>query len=300
MTTDKKWKRYEKLVAQVQALLSPDAKVTHDDKILGKKSGTLRQIDVSVRKNVGQFDLLIAIECKDTSKPADIKDVEESIGLFQDVGAHKGAIVSAAGFTESAKSRGSRAGLELYRLIDAEDHDWKAIVSMPVLCDFRGIKSYNFTFSSGPGPLVIPPIDPRYIVLFDENKQRLGTTMELLFNRWNHLEPPVEPGEVRDLKLGEGMTYLLYNDTYYEVIVKSDIIVEQKLYFGNLPIEEIKGFQDEIRGGIITQSFTTAALDVVEVERTWQKIESRDSLAVNPLLILTARDVYGESAVEGG
>lgn len=32
MSTEQKWKRYEKLVAQVQATLAPDAKVTHNEK----------------------------------------------------------------------------------------------------------------------------------------------------------------------------------------------------------------------------------------------------------------------------
>jgi len=245
----------------------------------GKSQAFLRQIDVIVRKKVGQSDLFTAIECKDTKKPANVKDIEESIGIFQDVGAHKGAIVSAAGFTEAAKRRGAQAGLKLYRLVDAEDHDWKAFIAIPVLCDFRGIKSYQLTFSSGPDPLVIPPIDPIDIVLFDENKQRLGTTMELLFNRWNHLEPPVEPGEIRDLKLGEGTTYLLYNDTYCEVIVKANIIVEQKLYLGNLPLEKIQGYSNAKK-----YSLRILVRDLQSF-LTWKTLPSHNKIGGTMLLI---------------
>lgn len=301
MAPDPKWKRFEKLVAQVQATLAPDARVTHNEEVVGTISGTLRQIDVSVRKKIGQFDLFIAIQCKDTKRPVDIRGIEESIGLFQDVGAHKGAIVSASGFSESAKKRGAKSGLELYTLVDAESHDWRVTVSIPVLCDFGGIKSYQFTFTSSSGPLVIPPIDPSKIVLFDEHKQELGTTMELLIKQWHDLEPPIGPGEIKGIELVEGTTYLQHNDTYYEVIVKANIIVEQKLYFGALPLEKVQGLYDELDEVVITAlPFETAELDVVEVEQTWQRIESRESLATKPFFVLTARDVYGDANKQAG
>lgn len=265
---------------------------------MGKNSGVLRQIDVSVRKNVGQFELLVAIDCKDTKRPIGVKGIEESIGLFQDVEAHRGVVVSAAGFTKAAKTLGAKAGLDLYRLIDAESHDWKAIVSLPALVSSVGIRSYKFSLSSVRIPIEVPAIDPRHIVLFDVNKQKLGTIMELLLARWDQLEPPIEP-EIVDLELVEGTTYLLHNETYYEVVVKAHIIVEQKLFFGDWPIEEIKGFHDEIKGQIITQSFTTAGLDFVEVEQTWQRIESIESLAVQPVISIKVKNVYGDLAVNG-
>ena len=138
-----KWKKFEQLVTKVQQDLSPQAIVTPNDKIEGKITGTKRQIDVSIRQRVGQYEMLVAIECKDLSVPVDVKDVEEAIGLIQDIGANKGVIVSARGFTAAAKTRGENAELILYRLIDCGEHDWKTDVSVPVLCDCRKIKSFR-------------------------------------------------------------------------------------------------------------------------------------------------------------
>ncbi len=68
---------------------------------------------------------------------------------------------------------------------------------------------------------------------------------------------------------------------------------------GPLGLRQIKGFHDEIKGQIITQSFTTAGLDFVEVEQTWQRIESIESLAVQPVISIKVKNVYGDLAVNG-
>lgn len=108
---DRKSERFEKLVARIQAGLSPAAQVKHNERIKGRKSGSLRQVDVTVRQQVGQFPLLIAIECKDLSRPADVKHVEAFGGLLDDIGAHKGSMVSARGFSATAKKRAAEAGI---------------------------------------------------------------------------------------------------------------------------------------------------------------------------------------------
>jgi hypothetical protein len=68
--------------------LAPDAEVLHDVKLDGRFSNTKRQIDVLVRQRVGQYEMLIVIDCKDYARPLDVKAVEEFHGLCDDVGAH--------------------------------------------------------------------------------------------------------------------------------------------------------------------------------------------------------------------
>ena len=87
------WKELEHLVMMIQKQLSPDAIVRHDVKLDGIDSETKRQIDVLVEQNIGQYTMRIVIDCKDYSKPIDVKGVEEFNGLVQDVRAHKGALV---------------------------------------------------------------------------------------------------------------------------------------------------------------------------------------------------------------
>lgn len=61
-------------------------------------------------------------------------------------------------------------------------------------------------------------------------------------------------------------------------------MVTRSLYFGQLPIDEIQGISDEIKGGVFTTSFTTAKISVKDVAEHWQRITSVDELAVKPIL----------------
>jgi hypothetical protein len=88
--------------------------------------------------------VLIVIDCKDYSKPVDVKGVEEFLGLVEDVGANKGALVASGGFTKTAKTRAKDAGIDLYKLVDAQDDDWRSYVAMPFVCDFRGFGTGKF------------------------------------------------------------------------------------------------------------------------------------------------------------
>ena len=94
----------------------------HDERILGK-SGVNRQIDVSVRYHLGEFEIFVAVDCKDWQKPVDIGDVGAFADLVEDVRANKGAMVCNAGFTSGAKLRAVEKGIDLFKAVDAETRD---------------------------------------------------------------------------------------------------------------------------------------------------------------------------------
>ncbi len=157
------WKKFEELVASIQQDLAPEAKVTANAKLIGK-SGTPRQIDILIEQETGQYNLRIVMDCKDLKVPVDVKDVEAFLGLVEDVGAHKAAMVAANGFTDTAKNRALGAGLDLFRLVDTANHKWRSFVSIPaVLRDYQ-IAFYTFSISwKGYGSL---DRDPRYMPIF--------------------------------------------------------------------------------------------------------------------------------------
>ena len=285
MDSELKWRRFEKLVAKVQQELAPNAIVTHDDRIMGHESETLRQIDVTVKQRVGQYNMLIAIDCKDSKVPVDVKDIEKFMGLVKDIRANKGVMVAANGFTETAKRRGDKAGLNLYRLVDTEAHDWQTYVSIPVICDFRRMR-FQFMI-----PQFLASVDPRKIVLYDSNHNRLGTTETLLLTRWNSGELPSELGEHKNIPLSKMPTKVSYGGQFLEVNILANIMVKCRLFFGELPLVQVRGFADEYRGQLITSGFTTDWLDCAEVERNWRQLSDMDEIAVKPVLILTALDL---------
>jgi hypothetical protein len=290
MKFESKWRRFEKLVARVQQELAPNALVTHNDKIRGHNSGELRQVDISVKQKVGQYDILIAIDCKDYKVPVNVKRVEEFSGLIEDIQANKGAMVAANGFTETAKRIGEKAGLDLYRLVDAEAHDWQAYISIPVLCDFRRIQKYRFIIPNSVASF-LPSMDPNEIVVYGLDYAQQVTIKDLIQIQWNSGKLPSEPGEHRSIPLTKVITSFT-KDEVFEADIFADIVVERRYFFGQLPLIQGRGFVNEYTGGLLTPGFTTDWLDAAEVERSWRQLDSIDELAVNPVLRLVALDLF--------
>jgi hypothetical protein len=289
-----KWKRFEELVANIQQELAGDAKVTLNDKIIGKRTGTPRQIDISIRKNVGQFEVLIVIDCKDYAKPLDVKGVEEFMGLAQDVGAHRAAMVAAQGYTETAKRRAEDAGIELYRVVDTGDHPWKVTSFLPAACTFTGLRAFSLRFSGTSFFQMRTDIDYREMTLYDREGNRIGKVKELLWCKWNERKLPDEPGIYENVEFVENPVKIETDGELYEINVHAYLIIESRIYSGQIAVQEISGFHDELTGATITRNIKTESIEWAEVERSWTQIKSLDELAVRPAMVLRVFDVYGK------
>ena len=107
--------------------------------------------------------------------------------------------------------------------------------------------------------------------------------------KWNDGRYPTEVGEHRDLAVLDRVT--VKTDNGHGMIVPADfsvsLVVRKELYFGQFPITELSGFKDELRGGIIMNSFTVGLLSPEEVERQWKKIPDVDEAPVKPVVTLT-------------
>jgi hypothetical protein len=299
MTDKPKWKRYEELVGSIQAALAPDAEVKTDEQIPGK-SGSSRQIDVSIRKKVGQFPLLIVMDCKDWSDPVDIKGVEEFAGLVEDVEANKGAMVCNRGFTEGAKNRAHQKGIDLFRAVDIGNVDWPAYATLPTVCDFRAMKRFSVKFRGkahsqpdlGNAPLLLPT--------YEESGQVVDTVGNLVIRAWNDGALVYSPGAHSDLPIRDSLFMRIGGDEYGPVSISADIVVEQKLFFGHWPLSAGQGFQNDVTGTFVTTGFTTDQLDAGVVERTWQRIDDICDLSVRPAIVLLANDHYPVALFEAG
>lgn len=117
------WPGFERLVAALHAKVDPAAAVRWNEAVLGK-SGTRRQLDVTVRGRIGTTDLFVVVECKDYSRPVGIELVEAFVAKLEDVAANKGVMVARTGFTRDALARAERAGISPAVLRPARDEDW--------------------------------------------------------------------------------------------------------------------------------------------------------------------------------
>ena len=118
------WEEFEAIITRLQTTFNKGASVTGDEKLPGKLSGRLRQIDVCIRTKVGTENVLIIVECKRLNRKVDVKAVESFIGVKKDVGAQMGIMVSSEGFSRSAYKRAKDENISLYRYQDTHKEDW--------------------------------------------------------------------------------------------------------------------------------------------------------------------------------
>lgn len=281
MVAKSKWKRFEDLAAHIQQSFAPGASVEQNVRILGLRSKVLREVDIAVRTRVGQYSIFIAIDCKDYRRKINVKDVETFIGLIKDVGANKGAMIAVHGFSPAAKNRARDAGVDLYRLVDAESHEWQAYVTIPVLIDDRSSSAFSLSFSCvGPAPII--PRDFKNMMLYRADGTEIGIVRNLLADRWNANHIPHEPGEHQGIPLTEEKTFICTNDILSRVDVKANVRVVQTLLFGQLPLIEVKGFSDELEGSLVTNAIKTASEAVLD----------RGQVMAEALTVLASRGTF--------
>jgi len=292
-----KFKRFEEFVASIQKEISPDAKVTHNDKIVGT-SGVARQIDISIRATVGQFHLLTVIDCKDWKTAVDIQDVEKFIGAVEDVKANKGAIVANNGFTAAAKVKAEQKGIGLYSAVDAQNKEWPFLMAITTLCDFRSPRRFSFQFRHvDPTPFEMPSVDPFKLIIHNKDEKELGTPYTLLVKAWNEKRLPTEPGQYEGLEVAEEPPFTKSRGIRFGPFqLTANLFVEQRLFLGNVKLEEGRGFYDVIKGGFTTRGILTEKLDWETVAKTWKRIEKESDLAVQPGLRIEALDYLNPDA----
>jgi Restriction endonuclease len=278
----------EILVAKIQRQLAPDAEVLHNVRLDGRESKTKRQIDVLVRQKIGQYEMSIVLDCKDYERPVDVKGVEEFYGLVRDVGAQKGALVCPKGFTGAAKTRATGLQIELYSPIDTEPHKWQVHVTAPVVCDFRRAAMSFRLSGSASAPFRLADNFFESVPAFKNPETRLGIPLEAAMSKWNEGRFPTEPGEHNGLPIFDEAEVLLDNGygQLVPVTLTVTLLVEQQLFFGELPIQKISGFKNELSGEIITNAFKTGIFDPQEVWDHWKRITSMDELPTQPMFAL--------------
>jgi len=237
--TEPKWKRFEKLIHQLHKQFAPEnAVVTLDDKIVGCESKVERQLDVTIRVAVAQYNVLIVIECKDEARAIDVTTMGAFASLLRDVKANKGVMISTSGFTPAAIDMARSQGIETRTYVDTENIDWKSEVAIPVLLTRTTIESWSVRFSSVPAipPLMwgVPTGVPfPFIETFDTDGTPLGPILTLLGKKWNHDETLQQPGQ-HTVLLSDHVVFNVGGSRYHSK-VEAVVNVKRRYYLGPLP-----------------------------------------------------------------
>lgn len=210
------WREFEKLAAEIEDALSPQgAKVTCPDRIPDSDTGELREVDASIRYQVGSVPILIILECRYRKSRQGTIWIEQLSEKRKSVGAAKCIAVSLSPFSKPAVKKAASLGVELRNLRSfdrAELMSLAPITSLHYLCKFDHV---SITFSDA----------------FGEKNEFFARDAELNDKLWNQLGHKLTDrlvnydGSARARSIGEYLINLI--DAVYDHSKKDSFFVPE-------------------------------------------------------------------------
>jgi len=158
MTDTPQWRVYERVVAafEVEAA-GMDVTVIPNASVIGSISHVRRQIDVLVDARWEEgLTRRIIYDAKLRKRKLDVKDVEAFEGMMRDVGASRGILVCASGWSTAVEARAAQSiALLLLPIEELDGFDHAAIEECPN-CRNKDGKRRGMVFWDGQFPL---PLD---------------------------------------------------------------------------------------------------------------------------------------------
>jgi hypothetical protein len=134
MTDSEKYERLVRHFLETEASKSVQAFEIFGSRHYGGKSGHQHQIDVSMTFSVAGVKVLVLVECKYYSSKVKIDDVLEFATRLDDIGAHKGIVVTTIGYQEGAEKLARSKGIAL---VVACDLGWVPTIEAPAAATVR-------------------------------------------------------------------------------------------------------------------------------------------------------------------
>ncbi len=130
------WRKFERMVASIERALAPyGAIVKSPDHIPDVISLNLREVDASIRFQVGSTPILITVECRRRSASQDVTWIEQLVSKKENIGANATIAVSSTGFSAGALDMAKRKGIETRTLTDVtggEAASWVKTISLVI------------------------------------------------------------------------------------------------------------------------------------------------------------------------
>jgi hypothetical protein len=139
-------KTLEILVTYIEKALANKEQVTVNTRkrLPDRTTGRLREHDVVLTLTQGHHEMVIAIECRDHSRPITVNQVEGFWAKCQDTGVALGIIVSSKGFYRSARQKATHLGIRCLDLEEAAAFDW--LVGQGITVGYRLLKHSHWTY----------------------------------------------------------------------------------------------------------------------------------------------------------
>jgi hypothetical protein len=137
VTTKKDGKALQRLIRSIESALAAgdsSIRVEVGKRFLDKKIEKLREHDVVLTVTHKHHETVIALECRDRSRPVGVDAIEAFQTKCRDTGIHSGIIVSGKGFCKTALKKAAHYNIRCLSLDEAENFNW---------CATPGINTYN-------------------------------------------------------------------------------------------------------------------------------------------------------------
>ena len=99
------WRQYENEIFEAFKTAYPNAKISFNQKIIGRYSKIERQIDVLIEGRIAGKKIRLVIDGKYYSENIDVKEVDSFISMVEDIDAVQGILVTSKGYSEGAINR---------------------------------------------------------------------------------------------------------------------------------------------------------------------------------------------------
>ncbi|MBX3318278.1 MAG: hypothetical protein KF890_00210 [Nitrospira sp.] len=119
---------FQRLVYLVRVNLANGAKVTESKMMRDRLTKRFREVDVVIEGLVGQQPVVVAIECRDHKRVADVSWVDMMKTKHDRLDTHALLLASRMGFTPEAKDVAAKYGIELFSMEDIETADIPAML----------------------------------------------------------------------------------------------------------------------------------------------------------------------------
>jgi hypothetical protein len=204
---------FEELIARIEAVAAPlGATVKPNDHIPDKKTGELRQVDASIRYQLGTVPILITVECRKRVKVDDATWIEQLRTKKEDIGAHHTIAVSVRGFSEPARIKAESYGIDVrqYEEITSEEigHWSKGIQITSFQVDFNITGAYIQFNPPRPGLLIAAHLreaiakDALDTPFVFNKADGAGFTLRNLLAMYEQAHGPID----EDIELGDSKT----------------------------------------------------------------------------------------------
>lgn len=132
--------RFHAFVANLERMLAhrDGVIVEFSSRLRDKDTGRLREHDVLIVRDTHHGPSITAIECRDQGRRVGVPQIEAFAKKCEKTGIHRGIVVSANGFTNTARTKAAALNLTCMELSEAETFEW--VGNVTIVGQF-----YNFT-----------------------------------------------------------------------------------------------------------------------------------------------------------